>query len=109
MITVLAVGGRERAEELDELASRNPSLELLHAADVEETLDRLARNRRIDAVLLLVGPDAAREIADTVRDEDPGAPPIFLPATTAALPGVRPLTAGTPQELLQSIVREVAG
>lgn len=109
MITVLAVGDRESAEELDELASRNPSLELLHAADVEETLDRLARNRRIDAVLLLVGPDAAREIAQTVLEEDPAAPPMFLPATTAALAGVRSLSAGTPQELLQSIVREVAG
>jgi hypothetical protein len=109
VITVLAVGDRERAGELDEAASRNPSLELLHAADVEEALDRLARNRRIDAVLLLVGPDAAREIAETVLEEDPAAPPMFLPATTASLVGVRPLSAGTPQELLQSIAREVAG
>jgi CheY-like chemotaxis protein len=109
VITVLAVGDRSRARELDDAAARHPSLELLHAADVEEALDRLARNRRIDAVLLLVGADAAREIARTVLEEDPAAPPMFLPAPTAALAGVRPLSAGTPQELLQSIVREVAG
>lgn len=109
MITVLAVGDRSRAGELDDAAARQPSLELLHAADVEEALDRLARNRRIDAVLLLVGPETAREIAETVLEEDPGAPPIFLPATTAAVSRVRSLAPGTPEELLQSIVREVAG
>jgi hypothetical protein len=107
VITVLAVGDRSQAGELDDAAARQPSLELLHAADVEEALDRLARNRRIDAVLLLVGPEAAREIAETVLDEDPGAPPIFLPATAAPVSRVRSLPPGTPEELLQSIVREL--
>ena len=105
MITVLAVGDRSRAGELDEAAARKPSLELLHAEDVEEVLDRLARNRRIDAVLLLVGPEAAREIAETVLDEDPGAPPIFLPAPGAPVSRVRSLAPGTPEELLESVVR----
>ncbi|HMA18507.1 MAG TPA: hypothetical protein VKS03_08720, partial [Thermoanaerobaculia bacterium] len=74
MITILAVGNRERAEDLDRLASRDPSLELLHATDIEEALDRLARNRRIDAVLLLVSSDAARGLAQTILQEDPAAP-----------------------------------
>lgn len=78
MITVLAVGERERAGELDALAARNPSLELLHATGLEEALDRLARNRRIDAVLLLVDPGAAREIEATLLEEDPAGPPIFV-------------------------------
>jgi hypothetical protein len=78
VITVLAVGERERAEELDDLAAANPSLELLHAAGLEEAIDRLARNRRIDAVLLLVDPDAAREIEATLAEEDPAGPPIFV-------------------------------
>lgn len=109
MITVLAVGDRDGAEELDRVAARDPSLELLHAADVEEVLDRLARNRRIDAVLLLVGPDAAREIARTVLEEDPAGPPMFAPAPADGIDGVRPLAATTPEELLRAIVRTLAG
>ena len=108
MITVLAVGDRDGAEELDRAAARDPSLELLHAADVEETLDRLARNRRIDAVLLLVAPDAAREIARTVLEEDPAGPPMFVPAATEEIDGVRPLAATTPEELLRGIVRDLS-
>jgi hypothetical protein len=104
MITVLVVGPRERAAELDAAASRNPSIEILHAAGLEEVLDRLARNRRIDAVLLLVESDAAREIAETVLEEDPGAPPLFVPAAVGEIAGVRPLPARTAEELLGSIV-----
>ena len=96
MITVLAVGEREHAEELDGLAARNPSLELLHATGLEEALDRLARNRRIDAVLLLVDPEAAREIESTLTEEDPAGPPIFV------------AKAGQPaQELLETITRRL--
>lgn len=98
MITVLAVGDRDGAEELDRLAARDPSLELLHAAGVEEALDRLARNRRIDAVLLLVGTDAAREIESTLREEDPAGPPIFV-----SRPGE------SSEWLLESISRRLTG
>lgn len=90
------------------MAARQPSLEILHAAGVEETLDRLARNRRIDAVLLLVGGDEAGEIAAMVLEEDPAAPPIFVPGTAAAIAGVRHLPPGTPEELLRAIVRELS-
>jgi hypothetical protein len=96
VITVLAVGERERAGELDGLAARNPSLELLHATGVEEALDRLARNRRIDAVLLLVDPAAAREIEATLLDEDPAGPPIFVAAAGQSA-----------QELLDAIARNL--
>lgn len=108
MITVLAVGDPGRAGDLDLAAARQPSLEVLHAAGVEETLDRLARNRRIDAVLLLAEGEAAGEIAAMVLEEDPAAPPIFLQATAAAIAGVRHLPPGTPEELLRAIVRELA-
>ena len=103
MITVLLVGEREHADALDEIAARQPSLELLHAADVEEALDRLARNRRIDAVLLIVEPVTAREIAAMLLEEDPAGPPIFLPAPATA-PGTRSLPASSPEELLNSIL-----
>jgi hypothetical protein len=96
VITVLAVGERERAGELDRLAAENPSLELLHATGLEEALDRLARNRRIDAVLLLVDPGAAREIETTLLEEDPAGPPIFVAAAGQSA-----------QELLEAIVRKL--
>jgi hypothetical protein len=107
MITVLVVGPLDRAALLDAAASRNPSIELLHAAGLEEALDRLARNRRIDAVLLLSEPDAAREIAETVREEDPAAPPLFVPDSGAGIAGVRALVGESPEELLESIAREL--
>jgi hypothetical protein len=108
MITVLVVGPRERTQDFDAAASRNPSIELLHAVELEEALDRLARNRRIDAVLLLVETEAAREIAETVLEEDPGAPPLFAPAMSGDIAGVRALPAETADDLLRSIVRALS-
>ncbi|MDQ5858495.1 MAG: hypothetical protein M3542_09515, partial [Acidobacteriota bacterium] len=103
MITILVVAEPEEAEALDRVAGQKPSLELLHAGDVEETLERLSRNRRIDAVLLLLPPDRAREVATVVREEDPSAPPLFAPATTGPVPDVRALGATTPEELLDAL------
>ncbi|HEY6065463.1 MAG TPA: hypothetical protein VIY96_04870 [Thermoanaerobaculia bacterium] len=103
MITVLVVGP---PADLDAAASRNPSVELLHAAGLEDLLDRLARNRRIDAVLLLVEAETAREMAATVLEEDPAAPPMFVPSGPAS-PGVRSLDASSADDLLRSIAREL--
>lgn len=107
MITVLVLGHRERALELEAAAARNPSMELLHAGDVEEAIDRLARNRRIDAVLVLLGPEAARDAARTLAEEDPAGPPLFVPATAGNVTGTRSLAGATPDELLDSIAREL--
>jgi hypothetical protein len=107
MITVLVVGPRERTQDLDAAAARNPSIELLHAAELEEALDRLARNRRIDAVLLLLEADAAREIAQAVLEEDPAGPPMFSVGTSPEIPGVRVLAGSTAGELLDSLAHEL--
>lgn len=72
MITVLAVGAE--AEPLAAFGAAHPSVEIVTANGAEDALERLARNRRIDAVLILAQPDAA-ETARLVREEDPGAPP----------------------------------
>jgi hypothetical protein len=108
VITVLVVGPRDRAAELDAAATRNPSIELLHATGLEETLDRLARNRRIDAVLLLVEPGAAREIAETVLEEDPAAPPLFLPGTAKEVAGARALAGSNGAEILAAIASSLS-
>lgn len=106
MITVLVVS--DRPEETADLAGRRPSLEVLHAKDVEETLERLARNRRIDGVLLLVEGDRAREIVATVLEEDPAAPPFFASASEAAPPRVRSVAGATPEELLEAVARALS-
>ena len=107
MITVLVVSEPGRSRALDEAAARLPSLELLHAGDVEQAIDRLARNRRIDAVLLLLEGEAAAEVVRTVLEEDPGAPPIF--AAGGDLPGTRSLPAAEPEMLLEALERSLAG
>jgi len=109
MITLLVVAEPGEAETLDKVAARKPSLELLHARDAEETLERLSRNRRIDAVLLLLPPDRASEVAAIVREEDPAAPPLFAPAATEPVPDVRAVHATTPEELLDALTRELSG
>lgn len=108
MITVLVVSEPARARDLDAAAARMPSLELLHAGDVEQALDRLARNRRIDAVLLLLEGEAASEIVRTVREEDPGAPPIFGASSNVAFPGVSILQGENPEEVLDTLIRRLS-
>ncbi len=103
MITVLVVAEAGRARELDQAAARMPSLELLHAGDVEQALDRLARNRRIDAVLLIGGRDFASEVARVILEEDPGAPPLYVPAGDAPIQGTHLLEGQDPANLLDTL------
>lgn len=109
MITVLVVAEPGAADALDRLAERAPSLELLHAGDAEQALDRLSRNRRIDAVLLLLPPDQTAKAVALFREEDPSGPPLFAPALPEPPAGVQPLTARTPEELLEAVTRELSG
>ena len=109
MITILVVAESDEAEALDRVAAGKPSLELLHARDVEETLERLSRNRRIDAVLLLLPRDRAAEVAALVQEEDPGAPPLFGRQTLERVADVRAVQATTAEELLDAVTRELSG
>ncbi|HVE65737.1 MAG TPA: hypothetical protein VNC59_04075 [Thermoanaerobaculia bacterium] len=109
MITVLVVGEPEDAEALDSVAGRKPSVELLHARDAEEALERLSRNRRIDGVLLLLPPARSSEVAAILREEDPSSPPLFCSGSGAPPAGVRSLAAATPEELLDALTRELSG
>lgn len=105
MITVLVVGAS--AATFVSPADEDPSIEVMTAAQTEEALEKLARNRRIDAVLLLGDGDpaaAAREI----HEEDPGSPPLFVPAGVAPPPRVQPLDAATPAALLHAIARALS-
>jgi hypothetical protein len=102
MLSVLVVA--KASADLTRLSSRHPSVEVLYAHDPEEAVDRLARNRRIDAVLLLCGAENAG-IVEAIREDIPAAPPLFLPAADQSpLPGTRLLPRGSPDELLDSLV-----
>jgi CheY-like chemotaxis protein len=83
VITILVVAGA--ADDLGPAFARHPSVEVLAAADAEDALEKLARNRRIDAVLLLGGPGAGA-VAHMIREEDPGAPPVYALAGAGEIP-----------------------
>jgi len=105
MITVLVVGDSSR--DFASLAADDPSVEVLTASGAEEALEKLARNRRIDAVLLAGLADPAGT-AQAIQEEDPGAPPLFARACARPIHGVRLLDAGTPEQLLRSIAHELS-
>ncbi|MEX1246106.1 MAG: hypothetical protein WEB59_04955 [Thermoanaerobaculia bacterium] len=105
MITLLLVGSRE--EPVERFAAGHPSVEVMTAGGGEEALEKLARNRRIDAVLIVAGAETA-EIAAMIREEDPGAPPLYAPASAGAAPAVRLLGADSPERLLEAIVQALS-
>ncbi len=102
MMTILAVGAE--TERLAAFGASHPSVEIVTADGAEDALERLARNRRIDAVLILASPGAA-ETARLVREEDPGAPPLFAPAAAGAIQGVRSLSGTGGAELVEELLR----
>ena len=104
MISVLVVG--KQGQDLEELGRRYPSVEVLAAHGVEDALEKLGRNRRIDAVLVLAGEENPA-IVDAIREDNPAHPPLYLPAGQPVLEGVRSLPAGPPADLLDLIRREL--
>ena len=82
-----------------------PEFEVLRAHNVEEALEKLSRNRRIDAVLFLEA-EFARETATRVAEEDPAAPPLFL-AGPGEVPGVVGVARGDLYAALRALLGEV--
>ncbi len=103
MFTILVVAPEGPA--LEKLAQARPSIEILRAHTAEQALEKLGRNRRIDAIVIL-GPDALATIRE-IQEEEPAPPPLFTPASPGhSIPGVRALPEGLlPEDLLDEIVR----
>jgi hypothetical protein len=101
MITILVVSP-PRAE-LGPLAGADSSRELLFAGGPEEAVEKLARNRRVDAVLLLSCPEAAR-VVEAIREELSPPPPLFAPSS-AGLAFVTALPEGSAESLLEGVAR----
>jgi len=108
MYSILVVGSAE--QDAGELEGRLSSVEVLRARDAEDAVEKLGRNRRIDAVLLLQREAASLETIAAIRDDLPAPPPLFLavPPGAAVPEGVRPLTPGLPGELLASLIAQIA-
>ena len=104
MISVLVVG--QQGQDWEALGGRNPSVEFLTAHGVEEALEKLGRNRRIDAIMLLTG-EASPEIVFAIREDNPAHPPIYRLAGEPSAGGVRILPATDPAELLDLIRQEL--
>jgi hypothetical protein len=104
VLTVLVVG-----QEPPEDAVREPesTLEVLHARDADEAVEKLGRNRRIDAILLLEPGNAAETLA-AIREDNPFPPPVFLPPGAPAIPGTRSLPAEGPVRLVEAVARALA-
>lgn len=99
MIHVLVVAPGQRA---GVFGDRRSTIEVLHARNADEAVEKLARNRRVDAVLLLAGADNAA-VAQAIREDTLSPPPLFAPASAGQVPGVRPLPADNPERLLDHI------
>jgi hypothetical protein len=107
MIHVL-VAGPEGGLPAGMVSSRSrSSVEVLLARGAEEAVDRLARNRRVDAVLLLAGAEN-EAIAAAIREDSLAPPPLYLPASAADLAGARRLSSDSPEELLDLVAEALA-
>jgi hypothetical protein len=104
VISVLVVA--PEGMRLEELEAKHPSVEVLMAHAVEDTLEKLGRNRRIDAVLLLCEKDA-RDVVAAIEEDNPAHPPLFQPAGPMAVPGARSLPAREPLELIDLLATEL--
>ena len=105
MIHLLVVLSSEAQAE--DLSSRRSSVEVLVAQGADEAVEKLARNRRLDGVLLLAGPENA-EIAAAIREDNLSPPPLFVSGAAQDLPGTRRLAARDLPALLDLIVKELS-
>jgi hypothetical protein len=105
VIAVLAVGPR-----IDSSFEPRSSIELLHARDAEDAVEKLGRNRRVDAVLVLEGAETSAVVM-AIREDVVAPPPIFRARDASAAEGARALPAASADlsALLESLAAELEG
>ena len=105
MLSILVVTQAGKEGEIS--LAPHPSVEVLHARGLEDTLEKLGRNRRVDAVLFAAGGENS-EIVRAVLEDNPAPPPLFT-AEPGAPPGVRLLAEPVVSRLLERLVEELGG
>jgi hypothetical protein len=101
VVTLLAIGPDAVA-----LAPSAAAVEILRAHDPEDGLEMLARNRRIDAVLVLSG-QAPSPIIEAIREENSAPPPIFVACGARSAPAGSRAVSEDPNAALEQICREL--
>jgi NaMN:DMB phosphoribosyltransferase len=92
--------------EAEDLSGRRSSVEVLVAHGVDEAVDKIARNRRLDGVLLAGGAENAA-IAAAIREDNLSPPPLFVSGEAEDLPGTRRLAAQGLPALLDLIAGQL--
>jgi CheY-like chemotaxis protein len=101
MITILLVA--PEPDRLAGLAGTDSSWEVLFAPNAEEAVEKLARNRRIDAVLVMPFSGSAEAVAAITEELTPP-PPLFAPASAGHIGvGVQALPDAEPARLLEAV------
>jgi hypothetical protein len=100
MLALLVVGP-DPAKALSEAGS---AIEILHAHGADEAVEKLGRNRRIDAVLILPTAEAA-EIVAAIREDVVSPPPIFLPPGAPEIPATTRLAERELSGMLGRVVK----
>ena len=92
--------------EVEALAAGHPSIEILQAHDAEDAIEKLGRNRRIDAVLIAGWPGAAASgFVAEIHEDNPAPPPVFV--VGEAVSGARPRPWGPVAAALDVLEREL--
>ncbi|HEY6066590.1 MAG TPA: hypothetical protein VIY96_10555 [Thermoanaerobaculia bacterium] len=100
MITILVVASDPVR------AGVSADVEVLRARNGDEAAEKLGRNRRVDAVLLLCG-EGNEAAVRAILEENPAPPPIYAPAPPVPPDRVRGIPAGETAELIQRVQRLV--
>jgi hypothetical protein len=103
-VLVVAPGGAN----LGDLTGRRSAVEVLLARGADEAVEKLARNRRVDAVVLLAGSENVA-VAEAIREDNLSPPPLFTPDSSAQIPGVVRLRAESPGQMLDLVLEALAG
>ena len=107
MFTILVIS--PDSSDISALLDSHPSVEIVRASDAEEALEKLGRNRRVDAILLLSGAENAA-IAREIREDNTAPPPFFtVEGESETEPPSRRLPAASPENLVKSLIDRLSG
>jgi hypothetical protein len=101
VVTLLVIGSDSVT-----FAPTAAAVEILRAHDLEDGLETLARNRRIDAVLVLSG-QAPSPIIEAIREENSAPPPIFVACGSRPAPAGSRAVSEEPNAAFDQICREL--
>ena len=101
MLSILVVGLAQTP-----IAPANAQVEILRAHSIDEAVEKLARNRRIDAILILSGLSAP-EVIGAIREENSAPPPLFVSSGTDPAPSGARQVSDDPARAIEQVLAEI--